>query len=68
MPKDRNARYIRLVRYGGVCPVCAGQIELRYGTGSEARRLFGSCSEAPQEHLFSFDRVTRLGRRVRCAG
>ena len=68
MPKDRNARYIRLVRYGGVCPVCAGQIELRYGTGSAARRLFGACSEAPQEHLFSFDRVTRLGRRVRCSG
>ena len=65
MPKDQNARYIRLVRYGGVCPVCAGQIELRYGVGTEARRLFGACSEAPQEHVFSFDRVTRKGRRVR---
>lgn len=65
MPKDKNARYIRLVRYSGVCPVCAGQIGLRYGDGTEARRLFGACSEAPQDHVFSFDRVTRKGRRVR---
>jgi hypothetical protein len=65
MPKEGNARYIRLVRYGGVCPVCAGQMELRYGAGSDGRRLFGCCSEAPQEHVFSFDRVTRRGKRVR---
>lgn len=65
MPKEGNARYIRLVRYGGVCPVCAGQIELRYGAGSDSRRLFGCCSEAPQDHVFSFDRVTRRGSRVR---
>lgn len=65
MPKEGTARYIRLVRFGGVCPVCAGQIELRYGTGTDSRRLFGCCSEAPQEHVFSFDRVTRKGQRVR---
>lgn len=65
MPKEGNARYIRLVRYGGVCPICAGPIELRYGSGTESRRLFGCCSEAPQEHVFSFDRVTRKGKRVR---
>lgn len=68
MPKDKNARHIRLVRYSGVCPVCAGQIGLRYGAGSDARRLFGACSEAPQDHVFTFDRVTRKGRRVRVFG
>jgi len=61
MPKDGERRYIRLVRYSGVCPVCAGQIELRYGAGHESRRLFGCCIEAPQDHVFSFDRVTRKG-------
>ena len=65
MPRDDQHRYIRLVRYSGVCPVCAGLIELRYGTGSESRRLFGCCREAPQEHRFTFDRVTRQGRAVR---
>lgn len=65
MPKDEKHRYIRLVRYSGVCPVCAGLIELRYGMGLESRRLFGCCREAPQEHVFTFDRVTRKGRPVR---
>ena len=65
MPKDEHHRYIRLVRYSGVCPVCAGLIELRYGMGAERRRLFGCCREAPQEHVFTFDRVTRKGRAIR---
>ena len=63
MAKDGDRRYIRLVRYSGVCPICAGKIELRYGQGNNGRRLFGCCSEVPQEHVFEFDRVTRLGRR-----
>ncbi|MFZ2389294.1 MAG: hypothetical protein WAW69_15970 [Polaromonas sp.] len=63
MARDGNHRYIRLVRYSGVCPVCAGTIELRYGQGVNARRIFGCCSEAPQEHVFTFDRVTRIGLR-----
>jgi hypothetical protein len=63
MAKDGKHRYIRLVRYGGVCPICAGTIELHYGIGENARRLFGCCSEAPQEHVFTFDRVTRWGSR-----
>jgi hypothetical protein len=61
MVKDAEHRYIRLVRYGGVCPICAGKIELRYGHGVQSRRMFGCCSEAPQEHRFTFDRVTRRG-------
>lgn len=63
--KDGNARIIGLVRYSATCPVCAATVELRYGEGSERRRLFGCCVEAPQEHVFTFDRVTRRGRRVR---
>lgn len=61
MAKDAERRYIRLVRYSGVCPICAGKIELRYGQGVQSRRMFGCCSEAPQEHRFTFDRVTRRG-------
>ena len=63
MAKDDKHRYIRLVRYGGVCPVCAGTIELRYGRGANSRRLFGCCAEAPHDHVFTFDRVTRAGYR-----
>lgn len=65
MAREDGRKYIRLVRFSGVCPVCAGRIELRYGTGDSARRLFGACNEAPQEHVYEFDRVTRLGQRYR---
>lgn len=57
-----EARIIGLVRYSATCPVCAAAVELRYGAGHERRRLFGCCVEAPQEHVFTFDRVTRRGR------
>jgi len=59
-----DARIIGLVRYGATCPICAATVELRYGVGHERRRLFGCCVEAPQEHVFTFDRVTRRGRAV----
>lgn len=58
-------RVIGLVRYTGTCPECAAAIELRYGEGNERRRLFGCCVESPQEHVFTFDRVTRRGKRYR---
>ena len=60
--KQGDARIIGLVRYNATCPVCAADVELRYGAGHERRRLFGCCVEAPQEHVFTFDRVTRRGK------
>lgn len=63
MARDATGKSIRLVRFGGVCPVCAGRIELRYGVGSNARRLFGCCQDAPHDHVFTFDRVTHIGQR-----
>lgn len=63
--KGGRARLIGLVRYSATCAVCTAAIELRYGEGHERRRLFGCCVEAPQEHVFTFDRVTRRGRRIR---
>jgi hypothetical protein len=63
MAKDEKHRYIRLVRYTATCTVCAGNVELRYGTGENKRRIFGCCSEVPQEHVFTFDRVTKVGQR-----
>jgi hypothetical protein len=59
-----DARIIGLVRYSATCPVCAAAVELRYGADHERRRLFGCCVEAPQEHVFTFDRVTRRGTAV----
>lgn len=60
-----DERVIGLVRYTATCPECSAAVELRYGEGQERRRLFGCCVESPQEHVFTFDRVTRCGRRIR---
>lgn len=63
LAQDANGKHVRIVRFNGVCPICAGRIELRYGTGLNSRRLFGCCEEAPHDHVFTFDRVTRIGQR-----
>lgn len=61
---ENNRRRLQLVRYAAVCPICAGTIELRYSQGLNRRRLLGCCNEAPHDHVFSFDRVSRLGLRL----
>lgn len=63
LAQDANGKHVRIVRFNGVCPICAGRIELRYGTGLNSRRLFGCCGEAPHDHVFTFDRVTHIGQR-----
>jgi hypothetical protein len=55
---------LQLVRYSAVCQVCAGKVELRYSQGTNRRQLLGCCVEAPHDHVFSFDRVLRRGRRL----
>jgi len=63
--KDENKRRrLQLVRYTAVCPVCAGTLELRHAQGPNPRRLVGCCSETPHDHVFSFDRISRAGRRI----
>lgn len=61
---DDNRRRLQLVRYTAVCPICAGMVELRYSQGPNRRRLVGCCSEAPHDHIFSFDRIRRIGRQL----
>jgi hypothetical protein len=65
LAKDEdNRRRLQLVRYSAVCPICAGRVELRYSQGPNRRRLLGCCNEAPHEHVYSFDRVSRQGLRL----
>ncbi len=61
---ENQRRRLQLVRYSAVCPICAGTIELRYAQGTNRRRVVGCCSEVPHEHVFSFDRILRVGHRI----
>jgi hypothetical protein len=64
LAKEGDRKVIRLVRYTAVCPICAGTIELRYAQGANTRRIVGCCDEAPHDHVYSFDRVSREGKHL----
>lgn len=55
----------RMIKYAAQCPVCAAQVLLDAGEPDFPRRIVGRCQESPREHVFSFDRVTRSGYRLR---
>lgn len=55
----------RMIKYAGTCPVCAAQVLLDKGEPDFPRRIVGRCQESPREHVFSFDRATRTGCRLR---
>ncbi len=54
--------WFSVVRYWGTCPVCSGEVDLREGRRDFPGRLVGRCSNAPSEHVFSFDPVRLTGR------
>lgn len=66
--KDRSGNFshkkVQLTKYVGVCPICSSQVELAKGEPDYSRRIIGRCKESPREHIFSFDRITKLGRNL----
>lgn len=55
----------RMVKYAATCPTCGAQVLLDQGEPDFPRRIVGRCQESPREHVFSFDRATRTGYRLR---
>lgn len=55
----------RMIKYAATCPTCGAQVLLDKGEPDFPRRLVGRCQESPREHVFSFDRATRTGYRLR---
>ena len=55
----------RMIKYAAQCPVCSAQVLLDVGEPDFPRRIVGRCQESPREHVFSFDRATRGGYRLR---
>jgi len=56
---------IKLVKYSGECPICGGRVTAQSGGMAFFGRIVGKCENAPVEHIFSFDHVTRKGRPLR---
>lgn len=52
---------VQLTKYAGLCPICNAQVVLANGEPDLPRTIIGRCKESPREHIYSFDRVTKLG-------
>jgi len=64
--EDENHNFIRkdvrLIKYVSKCAICDAQIYLDKGEPDYAKRIVGRCKESPREHVFTFDRVTLIGK------
>lgn len=56
-----SPRQFYVVRHWAICPVCAAEIDLSDGGEEFPGRLVGRCSDAPLEHVYSFDPVRLMG-------
>ncbi len=65
MEDGQSVRIVRLVRYSGRCPICSEHVYLHDGRKDFPGRLVGRCDEHPSEHVYSFDRHTRVGKPLR---
>lgn len=62
--RDATESTIHVRRYSAPCPICGWMIKLDQGAPEYSRRIVGRCEEHPREHVYSFDRTTRLGQRL----
>lgn len=59
------ASRLGLVRYAATCPICGARVQIESGGREFHGRLVGRCQESPDEHIYSFDRVTKSGKSLR---
>jgi hypothetical protein len=64
-PPRHPEKSIKAVRYVAQCPICGGKLQVRKAPLEFRWRIIGRCDEAPIEHVFSFDHITRRGSYLR---
>ncbi len=64
-PPRHPERQIKAVRYTARCPRCGGTMSAQSGGLEFWGRIIGRCEHAPNEHVYSFDHVTRRGNALR---
>jgi hypothetical protein len=55
---------LAFVRYSAACPLCNAAIDVEHGRKAFPDRLVGRCRASGREHVFSFDHVRKIGRRL----
>jgi len=64
-PPLHTRKSIHRVRYSSTCPLCGGRVDVDIRSWRlPANQLIGRCENAPAAHQYSFDHVTRRGRRL----
>jgi len=63
--KSDVLRSPRMVKYAAQYPIRQAPVVLDGGEPDFPWRIVGHCQESPREHIFSFDRITRSGSRLR---
>jgi hypothetical protein len=63
--RSQPVRTLKAVHYSSTCPICQGKVNAMSGKWEFRGRIVGRCENAPVEHVFSFDHVTRSGRSLR---
>jgi hypothetical protein len=56
---------ISVVRISSQCPKCGGFVELADGKPEFPGRMIGRCTDAPSEHVYSFDPTSHQGVNLR---
>jgi len=56
---------IKAVSYSATCPICGAKVIAKSGGLEFFGRLIGRCDDAPVEHIFSFDHISRQGAWLR---
>ena len=64
-PPRFKIKTVKAVHYTASCPKCNGKVSAKSGGFSFWGRIVGRCENAPIEHIYSFDHVTRVGKELR---
>lgn len=62
---EAKTKSLKAVRYSSDCPICKGKVYAKSGGWEFRGRVIGRCEENPVEHVYTFDKVTRVGRFLR---
>ena len=58
---ETGYKLIELLQWEAQCPICSSKVLIDKGFRKDKGRYVGRCTLAPQEHVYTFDHLERLG-------